>query len=53
MHWVLWLVVALVALSVVAWFAFELVPFVLYPLVAAAGLLAAWGIARRFRGRGA
>lgn len=52
MHWVLWLVVVLLALSVVVWFTFELVPFALYPLVVAAGLLAAWRIARRARRRG-
>jgi hypothetical protein len=52
MHWVHWLVLVLVALSVVVWLAFELVPFALFPLVAAACLLAARRIARRNRKRG-
>ena len=47
MHWVLWVVVGLVAVSVVAWLTWELVPFALYPLVVAAGLLAAWRVRAR------
>lgn len=49
MRWLPWLVATLVALSVLAWFVFELVPFVPYPLLVAAALLAAWRIARRLR----
>jgi hypothetical protein len=47
MHWVLWVAVGLVAMSVVAWLTWELVPFALYPLVVAAGMLVAWRITRR------
>ncbi|HEU0013360.1 MAG TPA: hypothetical protein VFQ45_06735 [Longimicrobium sp.] len=52
MHWVLWPVAMLVVLAAGAWIAAELVPFVLYPLIAAACLLAGWRIARRARTRG-
>ena len=51
MHWVTWLAVGLVGVSAVAWITWELVPFAVYPLVVAAGVLAAWRIARRFRAR--
>lgn len=52
MRWVPWLVVVLVALSVVAWFAFGLVPFALYPLVLAAVVFVIWRVAGRLRRRG-
>jgi hypothetical protein len=51
MHWALWLAVGLVASSAVAWLTWGLVPFALYPLVVAAGVLAAWRITRRARAR--
>lgn len=51
MHWALWLAAGLVALSAVAWLTWGLVPFALYPLVVAAGVLVAWRITRRARGR--
>ncbi len=47
MHWAIWVALALVVVSVVAWLAWELVPFALYPLVVAAGLLAAWRVRAR------
>lgn len=47
MHWALWLVLFLVSLAVIAWFAFELVPFVVYPLLVAGALLIAWRVSRR------
>ncbi|HEX6909974.1 MAG TPA: hypothetical protein VF142_06255 [Longimicrobium sp.] len=49
MRWLPWLVGALVALSTLAWFVSDLVPFVLYPLFVAAVLLVGWRIARRAR----
>lgn len=51
MHWVLWLAVGLVGVSAVVWTTWERVPFALYPLVVAAGVLAAWRITGRFRSR--
>lgn len=51
MHWAIWLALGLVAVSVVAWLTWELVPFALYPLVVAVGVLAAWRITRRARPR--
>lgn len=51
MRWLPWFVAVLVALSVLAWVVFELVPFVLYPLLVAAVLLVGWRIARRARRR--
>lgn len=47
MHWAIWVALGLVVMSVVAWLTWELVPFALYPLVVAAGLLVAWRVRAR------